>query len=171
MFEKLFAMIRSWFKPKPVAQIIQPPVPKQITPAGVALIKQFESCRLTSYQDGGGIWTIGWGHTEGIKEGMTCTQEQADAWFDQDIASISHIVNGLVPTTINTNQFSACVSLAYNIGTGRFAQSTLLQMIRGGNIQGASEQFPRWDRIDGSPDDGLLKRRLAEQQLFNTPVA
>ena len=141
-----------------------------VTDAGRALIKKYESCRLTSYEDGAGIWTIGWGHTKGVTEGMTCTQEQADQWFEEDLAETTKAVDGLVPVTLNNNQFSACVSLAYNIGTGKFASSTLLQLLRQGNIAGAADQFPRWDKVAGVPNDGLLKRRNEERQLFITPV-
>lgn len=171
MFQRLIAFLLSWFKKKPALAVSPTLLVLQVNPAGISLIKQFESCRLTSYQDGGGILTIGWGHTEGVTAGMTCTQIQADAWFTQDVANVSKIVNGLVPQTINSNQFSACVSLAYNIGTGNFASSTLLKLLRAGDLAGASAQFVRWDHVAGQVNDGLLKRRTAEQQLFNSPVA
>lgn len=172
MWQKLIALILSWFKPKPI--LVAPPLvvrPLQINAAGIALIKQFESCRLTSYQDGAGIWTLGWGHAQGITQGMTCTQAQADDWFEEDISFVSKVVSGLVPPGLNPNQFSACVSLAYNIGTGRFASSTLLKLLRlsSGNYSAASAEFLRWDKVDGNVSDGLLERRTSEQKLFNTP--
>jgi lysozyme len=145
------------------------PLP-QMNAAGIALVKSFEACKLTAYRDGGGIWTIGRGHTKGAKQGMTCTQAQADQWFDEDIQETVRVLQGVVPPTINENQFSACVSLAYNIGVGHFSNSTLLKKLRGGDLAGASEQFLVWDKINGVPSDGLLKRRQAEQKLFNEPV-
>lgn len=140
-----------------------------INQAGIDLIKSFEQCRLTSYEDGAGIWTLGWGHTRGITANMTCTQAQADQWFLEDIQETQKILSGLVPSTITANQFSACVSLAYNIGTGHFASSTLLKKLRGHDIAGAADQFLVWDKVAGAHSPGLQRRRQAERQLFITP--
>jgi len=58
-----------------------------LSPAGADMIHGDESCRLTAYQDPGGIWTIGWGRAHGVEPGMICTQNQADQWFRKDVAN------------------------------------------------------------------------------------
>lgn len=142
---------------------------KQINAAGIAVIKSFEKCSLTAYQDLGGVWTIGWGHTAGVTEGMTCTQAQADQWFLEDSQAVCAELTKLVPNALTPNQFSACVSLAYNIGTGNFQHSTLRKCLLANDLKGASDQFLVWVKVKGVPNDGLLTRRKAEQALFNTP--
>ena len=141
-----------------------------VNQTGIDLIKSFESCSLVAYQDQGGVWTIAWGLTVGVKEGMTCTQAQADSWLVSNIGYVADILNRSVPA-MNSNQFSACVSLAYNIGTGNFHQSTLLKCLNAGDFSGASDQFLVWVKIKGVPNDGLLRRRQAEQALFKTAIS
>jgi len=134
--------------------------------AGLALIEQFEGLRLTAYQDGAGVWTIGYGHTQGLKEGDTCTQEQAAAWLASDVAEAEAEVNGLVKVPLNQNQFDALVSFAFNLGGQALESSTLLRELNAGSYALAAAQFPRWDMVAGQPSAGLQGRRAAEQELF-----
>lgn len=135
---------------------------------GIALTKSFESCKLTAYPDQRGIWTIGWGHRgPEIVEGLKCTQKQADSWFDQDIAWAVACVNIMVKPEINQNQFDALVDFVYNDGAKAFDTSHLLKYLNSHNFNGASEQFPLWDHAGGVVSAGLLRRRIAEQELFN----
>src|SRR6185437_5525836 len=57
------------------------------TEVATALIEVFEGCRLQSYRDSGGLWTIGIGHTRGVSEGQTITRAQAEAFFREDRAA------------------------------------------------------------------------------------
>lgn len=95
---------------------------RRIGQAGLALIKQFEGCRLIAYQCSAGVWTIGYGHTAGVYKGMKITQAQADAFLKQDIAKFEKYINNpsYVPFTdkLNQNQFDALVSFAFNLGQG-----------------------------------------------------
>lgn len=131
---------------------------------GENLIKSFEQCRLVSYKDSGGIWTIGWGHTKGVHEGLTCTQEQADAWFEEDAQGAIHDVDVLVKVVVSQNQIDALVSFQYN--TGGLHGSTLLSLLNAGNRAMAAEQFLRWDHVGGKQVAGLTTRRKAERSLF-----
>ena len=100
-----------------------------VSQEGIDLIKSFEGCRLKAYPDpgtGGAPWTIGWGATTGVVEGMTCTQEQADQMLADDVAKVAGQVNSLLKIKVNQNQFDALVSFAYNAGAGALAISTLL---------------------------------------------
>lgn len=135
--------------------------------AGLELIKQAEGCVLHAYQCEAGKWTIGWGHTQDVKEGMVITQHQADVIFASDMDSFEDSVTYLTRNVaLSDNQFSALVSLAYNIGITRFSKSTLLRMLLKGNGQGAAEQFAVWRLADGKPSKNLEHRRALERELF-----
>ena len=134
--------------------------------AGKALIQSFEQCKLYSYQDQRGVWTIAWGHTLGVVPYMTCTQADADAWFIQDTQAAVNGVTKALDIAVTQNQFDALVSLAFNIGVGAFNASTLLKDLNGGHVQDAADQFLVWDHVNGVPNAGLLRRRTAERALF-----
>ena len=140
--------------------------------AGLALLKSFEGCKLTAYPDpgtGGEPWTIGWGHTGGVKRGDTCTQAQADAWLLQDLDRFEQAVERLVSVPLTQNQFDALTSFCYNVGAGALQQSTLLRKLNAGDYEGAQGQFARWNRAGGKEMPGLTRRRAAEAELFGTP--
>src|SRR5665213_2891847 len=92
---------------------------------GEALIKSFESYRGNAYQDQGGIWTCGWGHTgQDVGPTTTCTLDQAQQWFVHDTTSACLTVSRSVDVAVTQNQFDAMVSLCFNIGGGSFGNST-----------------------------------------------
>lgn len=133
---------------------------------GMNLIKYFEGLRLKAYKDTGGVWTIGYGHTKGVKKGMVITEEEAEEFLRQDLLEAEKAVNRLVPYGLAQHQFDALVSLVFNIGTGAFKNSTLLRMMILGDILGASKQFGRWVYDNGERLKGLIERREAERKLF-----
>lgn len=137
--------------------------------SGIALIQSFEACAETAYVDADGVWTIGWGHTNGVNPGDTCTAAQASEWLREDLMVAEQAVNQLVTATLNQNQFDALVSLVFNIGVDAFRNSTLLRDLNAGNYTAAANWIPQWDHADGIEIAGLERRRLAEQTLFNTP--
>jgi lysozyme len=138
--------------------------------SGTALIQSFETLRLAAYQDQRGIWTIGWGHTLGVVEYQTCTQAEADEWFLQDTQYAVDGINRTVCVGLTQNQFDALVSFTFNVGIGSEAHSTLLAYINGGNFYDAADQFLAWNHINGVPNAGLTRRRLAERALFLAPT-
>lgn len=137
--------------------------------AGIALIKQFEGCDLTAYQDGGGIWTIGWGHATDVHEGDKISQAEADALLQQDVESAALIVANSVEVVLTPNEFAALVSFEYN--TGALTTSPGLALINRKQFQ------PAWDDhfclyihdANGNVEPGLITRRAAERALFFTP--
>jgi lysozyme len=139
----------------------------QINAAGLALVKRFEGCVLTAYQDQGGVWTIGYGHTINVHEGDTCTQEQADAWLLEDLQEATNWVEAVVEIALNPNPFSALISFEFN--TGGLSGSTMLKFINEGNLQAAAAQFGNWVYVNGQVSPGLVRRRAAEKALFLTP--
>lgn len=140
----------------------------KLSPQGNDLIKGFEGCRLKAYLCDAGVWTIGWGHTgPEVRKGLVWTQQQCDEAFDADTDRFESAVSRLQrkPTVVQ-HQFDALVSLAYNIGTGGFATSTLLRLLNEGKTGAAAEQFTRWNKAKGKFNKGLLQRRTTEMRVF-----
>lgn len=142
------------------------------SPKGIALIEQFEGLRMAAYQDGAGVWTLGYGHTgrsgpgDCVKEGDTCTSAEADAWLDVDVAEAERAVNVLVRVPLSQNQFDALVSFTCNLGWASLEGSTLLRLLNAGATQIAAAEFPKWDHVAGKVSEGLLERRMEERALF-----
>lgn len=139
---------------------------RTITDAGRRLIQSFEQLRLVAYLDLRGIPTIGWGHTQGVRLGQRITETDAVGYLEQDLAEAERGVEAALKVPVTDAQFSALVSLAFNVGTERVAGSTLLRKLNEGDVQGAAAEFPRWDHAAGLEVAGLLRRRLAEQRMF-----
>jgi lysozyme len=137
--------------------------------AGRAVIKEFEGIRLTAYRDTGGVWTIGYGHTRGVKPGLRITGQEAERLFEEDLAAAEFVVRRLVTRQLNDNQFSALVSFAYNVPFKEFRLSQLLKFVNLGDFEGAGKEFHRWVYDDGKKLPGLVRRRLVEVNLFFTP--
>lgn len=138
---------------------------------GIDLIGQFEGLRLNAYDDGVGVWTIGWGTTVypsgvKVKKGDKITLEQAKQYKAYDLARFEKAVNDAVKVPLNQNQFNALVSLAYNIGVSAFADSTLVKRLNDGNYTAAADQFLVWVNAGGKRMQGLVNRRNKERELF-----
>lgn len=141
----------------------------KISQKGIELIKSFEGCRLKAYDDGFGVWTIGYGHTSGVKKGQRISQALADYYLQQDISVFENAVNNNVTVYLTQNRFDALVSFTYNCGIGALKGSTLLKKLNSGDYTGASNEFLKWCKdSQGNTIQGLYNRRIAEQKLFNT---
>lgn len=138
----------------------------KISQKGLRLIEQFEGRRNDAYLDGGGVWTIGVGHTKGVKRGQVATEAQIDSFLLDDTADAVAGVNRAIKTVMTQNQFDAMVSLAFNIGVGAFTSSTLARMMNANDVAGAALQFVRWNKDNGKVVNGLTRRRQAEADLF-----
>lgn len=138
------------------------------SPKGVSLIKSFEGCRLKAYKCPAGVWTIGYGHTAGVKEGDTITQEIADDYLRNDLTKYEKAVqnyDGIYH--FNQNQFDALVSFTYNCGVGNL--KNLTQSGRRTLAQ-ISAKLPLYNKTGGVVLRGLQRRRAAEKDLFDTPI-
>ena len=140
----------------------------KISSKGVSLIKSFEGCRLKAYKCPAGVWTIGYGHTAGVKEGDCITQEQADEYLRNDLAKYEKSVlnyDGIYH--FNQNQFDALVSFTYNCGVGNLknltqnGKRTLAQI---------STKILLYNKAGGVVLRGLQRRRTSEKDLFDTPI-
>lgn len=138
----------------------------RISEKGINLIKRFEGLRLEAYLDSVDVPTIGYGHTRGVKLGQTITQEQADAFLEEDIHEFELAIQRLVHVNLTQNQFDALVSFTFNLGIGSLKQSTLLKKLNAGDITGAANEFNRWVYAGGKKLTGLVKRRSAERLMF-----
>lgn len=139
-----------------------------LTKSGIDLIKNFESCKLTCYKDIRGLNTIGWGHRTDLPVGAVISQQEADDLLSSDLQRFSDGVRKALTRPVTDNQFSAMTSLAFNIGLGSFEKSTLLEYVDRGDFTAASSEFLKWDHANGQVMPGILRRRLAEQALFNS---
>lgn len=134
------------------------------------LVKHFEGLSLSSYQDEGGIWTIGYGCTgPTITAHTVWTLERAEAEVAMRVARTQHVIEAMLmdaPTALTGEQLAAVTSLAYNIGLSAFEQSTLRRKLLAGDLLGAANEFPRWNHVAGKVSNGLTKRRTEERQVF-----
>lgn len=137
--------------------------------SGISIVKEFEGLRLEAYKDVAGIITIGWGHTGDVKMGDKITKHQAEAILDVDLDKFERAVGAMVRIA-NENEFSALVSLAFNIGENALRHSHLLQFFNAGQITDASNEFLHWRLSAGKVQSGLVRRRAAERALFLKPV-
>ena len=138
---------------------------------GTSLIKEFEGFVANAYLCPAKVWTIGIGTTiypngVKVKKGDKCTLEQALEYLQHDLKSFEKTVNESVKVPLSQNQFDALVSLAYNIGSGAFKNSTLLKKLNAKDYAGAADQFLVWNRGGGKVLKGLVRRREAERALF-----
>ncbi|EKS6750137.1 lysozyme [Enterobacter kobei] len=143
----------------------------QTSDKGIALIKQFEGCKLTAYQDSVGVWTIGYGWTQPvdgkpIRAGMTIKQETAERLLKTGLVSYESDVFRLVKVGLTQGQFDALVSFTYNLGARSLSTSTLLRKLNAGDYAGAADEFLRWNKAGGKVLNGLARRREAERALF-----
>jgi lysozyme len=132
----------------------------------IPLIKEFEGCKLKAYKCPADVWTIGYGHTDGVKEGDEITQQEADRLLASDVELFTTGVKRLVNSDIGRNQLGALTSFAFNLGLGNLRHSTLLRLVNADNFLAASKEFGKWVKANGQVLSGLVRRREAERQLF-----
>lgn len=150
-----------------------------IGPRGLALIKSFESLQLKAYPDpgtGGKPWTIGYGHTYGVKPGDTCTETEAEELLLGDLLVAEEGVDRLVKVPLTEGQRDALISFAFNVGLDEdtddvaegLGDSTLLKVLNMGWYDAAADEFKKWNRSGGKVLNGLTRRRKAEEDLFRS---
>lgn len=152
--------------PKPVNTLRS----RRISADGLALIKEFEGLFLEAYQDGGGVWTIGWGHTglnhmDGtVHKGRKITEEEAENLLAYDLRKFEARVEKFITVPLNDDEFAALVSFDFN--TGGLGDSTLRRLLNAEQRTEAAMQFARWNKDNGRTIPGLTRRRQSERNLF-----
>lgn len=136
----------------------------------VALIREFESCKLKAYKDPVGIWTIGYGTTKGVRPGMVITQPIAEALMQQEIHDVClPAIKRLVKVACTNNEICAMISFSYNVGIGALGRSTLMRKLNANaSDQEVADEFLKWNMAGGKVLSGLVRRRKAERELFLT---
>lgn len=133
----------------------------------IAAIKKFEACALTAYQDSVGVWTIGYGHTAGVKRGDKITLYQAEQFLKEDLARFEPTANRCKMLSTQ-GRYDAVLDFIYNCGPANFNASTLKKYIEGGRkTWEIQEQFLRWVNASGKKLGGLVTRRIWEANRFN----
>jgi lysozyme len=144
----------------------------KVNAEGYALIKKFEGCRLKAYLCPANVWTIGYGNTfyengMKVKEGDVITQQRAEELAKFIIDQFAVTIEPFILKPLTDNQFSACVSLAYNIGTSGFKRSSVFKKLNiNPNDPTIADSFKLWNKGGGKVLAGLVKRREAEIQLY-----
>jgi lysozyme len=125
------------------------------------IIKHFEDCKLNSYLDSGGVATIGYGHTKGVKLGQTCTKEQAEKWLMEDLIDAENRVRKMFPNWgFPKHEWDALVSLAYNL---RSFEKLAKHLQKDKSL--FKKKMLEYYKTKGS-ERGLKRRRIAERLLF-----
>ena len=140
----------------------------KISNAGLDIIKRYEGCELEAYKCPAGVWTIGYGHTKGVKPGMKITVAKAEAYLKADCKSSEKAVNKYMKKyNFNQNQFDALVSFTFNCGAGN-----LKSLLDNGkrDIETISKKIPAYCKANGHTLAGLLKRRNSEKALFDKKI-
>lgn len=137
----------------------------------VPFIKSNEGCRLTSYRDPAGVWTVGYGATRlasgnPVMRNVRITQEQADDLLKSELERLRGVLAQYIRVPVTEGQFVALIDFAYNCGAGALRRSTLLKLFNAGKVINAGYEFKRWARAGGRELPGLVRRREAEKELF-----
>lgn len=150
----------------------------RISDEGLALIEEFEGVKLAAYLDGGGVPTIGVGHTRGVKLGDTCTAEQARAWLREDVeeaeATIVRHIPGKVYMALPQAAWDALVSFVFNLGDQAFKNPTtgaltgLARALNGRRWDDVPDEMRRWVYDNGKKVRGLENRRKKEAALWSS---
>ena len=133
---------------------------------GLALIKKFEGCRLKAYRCSANVLTIGYGHTSGVKETDTITQDEADKLLQEDVEQFEKYVDDYVTVKLGQSQFDALVAWTFNLGVGNLRSSTMLKKLNETDYGSVPSEMKRWNKAAGKTLNGLIRRRLAESLLF-----
>ena len=132
----------------------------------VPFVKEKEGLRLKAYKCSANRWTIGYGHTRGVHEGMTIDLQTAERFLLDDIQSVVEELTPHVKTPVTEGQFIALVSLAFNVGVPAVARSHTLQYLNDGQLEKAKAGFLTFNKVNGVPNTGLTNRRRAEVALM-----
>ena len=144
---------------------------RQISPHGLAKLKQWEGLKTKAYKDAGGVWTIGYGHTAMAGspvpyQGQVITAAEAENILLKDLMQYEAAVANNVKVKLNDNQFAALVSFTFNVGINAFKKSKLLKKLNNGNFDAVPTELMKWNKAGGKKLQGLVNRRRAEGYLW-----
>lgn len=148
------------------------PLTAGFAPVLLALVMFFEGVRLTAYQDGGGVWTICYGHTAGVKPGDVASPAQCATWLWEDLQHAIGVVDRHLAADVGWLCRAAHVDFVFNVGGGNYQGSTLLRRFNAGDRRGAPDEFLRWVYVAGQDCrdpaancGGIVTRREVAREL------
>lgn len=140
----------------------------------IELIKEFELLYLEAYLCPAGVWTIGWGHTKGVKQGMKITEREAEKLLEQDMLEAAKVLEDVV-CRLSIDQYNALVSFVFNIGTAAYRSSTLRKMVLANpENPKIADEMKKWKYATNPKTKkkkvlpGLVRRREREAELYFT---
>ena len=142
----------------------------KISEEGKALIKKFEGCKLDSYRCSANVATIGYGHTKGVSDGDSCTQDEAGQMLADDLEEFEGYVDKYVKVDLEQNQFDALVAWTFNLGPTNLKSSTMLKVLNEGKHENVPSEMRRWNKAGGETLEGLIRRREAEGLLWDNKL-
>lgn len=137
----------------------------KLSTKGADFIKGWEGLRKIAYLCPAQVWTIGYGHTATVVPGMTISHDEANRLFEADVGVFERAVFRMVGA-VPQYRFDALVSFSFNVGVSALRKSRLLKLLNDGDIPGAGNQFPRWNKVSGRANAGLTARRKQERLMF-----
>jgi len=146
-------------------------------------IKHHEGVRQKPYRDSVYLWTVGVGHLMYDsqaklpvdqrmaiqllpQDNRTFSMEEVNAILRSDLARFERGVSTFCPVPLTQGNFDGLVSFAFNVGLGTLQRSTLRQKVLRGDIQGAADEFLKYNKAGGKILKGLVTRRNDERALF-----
>lgn len=153
----------------------------KISNEGLNLIRRWEGCKLVAYRCSAGVWTIGYGHTKGVRKGDHINQATAEAYLLKDVAAAESAVRRCINVPLSQCQFDALVSWTFNFGEGNLSTSTLRKVVNAdpNNIEAVKAQITRWVYVSKRDlnangeyvtkkvvSNGLLNRRMDEVRMY-----
>jgi lysozyme len=138
----------------------------KISERGLDIIRKHEGLRLKAYKCPAGVWTIGYGSTRGVTDGMEITADEANMRLWRDVKDSEKCVNGAVTVPLTQGEFDALCSFVFNLGCGAFRRSTLLRLLNDSDYDRAADEFARWNKAGGRVLPGLVARREEEKKRF-----
>lgn len=145
----------------------------RMSPNGLDVLKRRTGLTLQARQDGTGLWFIGFAHYGDVKEGMTITQDEAEAKLEYEIERLEKQLAGMLEVPVSTGQWDALVLLVFDYGLARIRSSILIRLVNAGDFDRAAGEFSKWVQVAGRPNIQMVRRRDAEREMFlqDLPVA
>ena len=131
----------------------------------ITFVGQWEGLRTTAYRDVVGVWTVCYGETKGVRAGESYSKAECDAMLARELVAYEAALDQCLTHPVPVGMKIALVSWTYNVGAGAACRSTLVRKANRGDLAGACNELPRWNRAGGRVIRGLTNRRLSERAM------
>lgn len=145
----------------------------RLSSTGLDLLKRRTGLTLNARQDGAGLWFIGYAHYGDVHEGMTITQDEAEAKLEHEIGRYETQLAGMLQVPVSQGQWDALLLLVFDYGLMRIRSSILIRLVNSEDVERAADEFLKWIQVRGRPDMQMARRRAVEREMFlqRSPVA